>query len=259
MVVLVTGANRGLGLETARQLARRGHHVLLTSRDESEGRAAAAALAAPKLDVQYHRLDVTDAGSIAALAAILARERTKLDVLVNNAGVGSRGCNPEMARRVLDVNFFGVERATDALLPHLRDGGNIVMVSSQMGELSVFGPALRSILSQPDLTRDALDELMRSFIRDVELNRHTKTGWPASPYRVSKVGMNALTRVLARELSPRHIRVNAVCPGWVRTDMGGPGADRSVEQGAAAIVWTALLADGGPTGGFFRDGIALPW
>jgi NAD(P)-dependent dehydrogenase (short-subunit alcohol dehydrogenase family) len=258
MIALVTGGNRGLGLETARQLAQRGHRVLVTSRDVAQGREAARLLLAANLAVEHHPLDVTDAESVAALAENLAREGLRLDVLVNNAGVASRGCNAEMARRVLDVNFFGVERVTDALLPLLRDGANVVMVSSQLGELSVLAPGLRRRFTDPQLTREALDELMRSFIRDVEQDRHEKAGWPASPYRVSKVGLNALTRLLARKHSARRIRVNAVCPGWVRTDMGGPGASRSVEAGAGSIVWAALLDDG-QGGGFFRDGIALPW
>jgi NAD(P)-dependent dehydrogenase (short-subunit alcohol dehydrogenase family) len=257
---LVTGATRGLGLETCRQLARRGLRVLLTGRSEREGAAAARALAGdgPGVDVEYRRLDVEDAASIAALADQLERDGIAIDVLVNNAGIALDGFNAEVARRTLAVNFFGAMHVTDALLRRMRDGGNIVMVSSGLGELSGIPPRRREELADPGLTRDRLVQLMRAFVEDVERGRHAEAGWPTSAYRVSKVGLNALTRVLARELAGRRIRVNAVCPGWVRTDMGGPSASRSVEEGAASIVCMAAPEDG-PTGTFARDGRPIAW
>jgi NAD(P)-dependent dehydrogenase (short-subunit alcohol dehydrogenase family) len=257
---LVTGANRGLGLETCRQLAGHGFRVLLASRGEGEGRAAAARLAASDgARVEHRVLDVTDAASVAALAGQLSRDGTRLDVLVNNAGIALSGFDADIVRRTLAVNFFGALDVTDALLPSVRDGGSVVMVSSGMGELSVVAPALRQRLLDPGLGRDGLVEMMRSFPGDVERGSHAGAGWPSSAYRVSKVGMNALVRVLAPALALRRIRVNAVCPGWVRTDLGGPNASRGVEQGAASIVWVATLGEDGPTGGFFRDGRAIPW
>jgi carbonyl reductase 1 len=255
---LVTGANRGLGLESCRQLARRGFRVVLTGRNEDEGTAAARALAGEGLNVEFHRLDVVDAASIAALAEQLERKGVLLDALVNNAGIALDGFNPKVARQTLDVNFFGAMHVTDALLSRVPDGGNVVMVSSEFSELSRFAPRIREKLLDGHLTRDELSALMRSFIHDVEQGRHTEAGWPSSAYRVSKAGLNALVRVLARELAERRIRVNAVCPGWVRTEMGGANATRSVEQGAASIVWAAALEEG-PTGGFFRDGRTVPW
>jgi NAD(P)-dependent dehydrogenase (short-subunit alcohol dehydrogenase family) len=252
---LVTGASRGLGLETCRELAVAGYHVLLTSRGPSGG-AAARQLATDGLPVEHRPLDVVDPASVAALAADLAG--TPIDVLVNNAGISMKGFDAEVARRTLEVNFFGALRVTEALLPLVPDGGTIVMVSSGMGELAPLGPALRERFTRPGLTRDELCGLMQSFVREVEAGRHDELGWPSSAYRVSKIGLNALVRILAPELAARHIRVNAVCPGWVRTDMGGPGASRSVEKGAASIVWAATLEDD-TTGGFFRDGRAIPW
>jgi NAD(P)-dependent dehydrogenase (short-subunit alcohol dehydrogenase family) len=231
--------------------------VLLTSRTGS-GEVAAGRLAEEGLDVHYRRLDVADSQSISALAEQLRREGRPLDVLVNNAGIAMDGFNAEVARRTLEVNFFGPLHVTDALLPRLSDGGTIVMVSSGVGELSGLAPALREKFTDPRLRREDLIELMRSFIRDVERGRHSAAGWPSSAYRVSKVGLNALVRILARELAKRRIRVNAVCPGWVRTDMGGRHAQRTVEEGAASIVWAAEAVDG-PTGGFFRDGKPIPW
>jgi NAD(P)-dependent dehydrogenase (short-subunit alcohol dehydrogenase family) len=179
-------------------------------------------------------------------------------VLVDNAGVALDGFDAEVARRTIDVNFFGAMNVADALLPSVPDGGSVVMVSSGMGELSCVSRRLRHRLLDPELSRSDLAELMSSFVRDVERGQHAEAGWPSSAYRVSKVGLNTLVRILAREVASRRVRVNAVCPGWVRTDMGGAGASRSVEKGAHSIVRVAALEDG-PTGGFFRDGEPIPW
>jgi NAD(P)-dependent dehydrogenase (short-subunit alcohol dehydrogenase family) len=258
---LVTGANRGIGLETCRQLAARGLRVILTSRDAGDGKAAAARLAAEGGAVEARTLDVTDRASVDALAASLPREGVRLDALVNNAGVSLGGFDADVARRTLAVNFFGAMDVTDALLPSVREGGNVVMVSSGMGELSAVSPALRERLLDPGLTRDGLVALMRAFPGDVESGRHRQIGWPSSAYSVSKVGLNTLVRLLAPALAARRIRVNAACPGWVRTDMGGRSAPRGVAQGAASIVWGATLdgSPGEPTGGFFRDGRRIDW
>jgi NAD(P)-dependent dehydrogenase (short-subunit alcohol dehydrogenase family) len=252
---LVTGANRGLGLETCRQLAELGMRVLLTSRAD-DGRAAAEGLSERGLGAEHRMLDVVDAASIASLSGDLQRDGIFIDVLVNNAGVVMDGFDAEVARRTLDVNFFGALGVTDALLPLMTDGSSVVMVSSGMGEVSSLAPHLQKRLLDPELSRGDLVELMRSFVRDVAQNRHAEAGWPSSAYRVSKAGLNGLVRILARELGPR-IRVNAVCPGWVRTRMGGAGATRSVEQGARSIMWAT--SENGPTGGFFRDGRPIRW
>jgi carbonyl reductase 1 len=259
---LVTGANRGLGRETARQLAVRGFHVIVTSREVAAARSAAAALAAElpfesigALSVPF---DVADVDGVAGAADQLRDEGAKIDVLVNNAGIAMDGFNAEVARRTIEVNFFGPLRVTEALLPLIPAGGTIVMVSSGMGELSGVDTALRARFTDPSLSRDGLAALAREFVADVAAGRHRERGWPSSAYRVSKLALNALVRVWAPELAHREIIINAVCPGWVRTDMGGRGASRSVEKGAASIVWAAALA-GEPTGGFFRDGRRIDW
>jgi NAD(P)-dependent dehydrogenase (short-subunit alcohol dehydrogenase family) len=244
---IVTGANRGIGLEIARQLAAAGVRVIATCRGDAEGRRAAR-----DLGVDYHRLDVTQEDSIADLADDL---RDGFDILVNNAGISVRGFDAEVVRQTLAVNFFGAMNMTERLLPLLRARGRIVMISSGMGELSCLSAELRARFDDPALTKAELVDLMRSFVRDVTDGVHEKKGWPSSAYRVSKVGLNALTRVLARELGsdPRGLLVNAACPGWVRTGMGGASAPRSPEQGARTPVWLALLPKDGPSGGFFRD------
>jgi carbonyl reductase 1 len=252
-VAVVTGGNRGIGREIARRLATAGLDVVATGRDPTEGRKAAAEIGA-----RYLPLDVTDAASIDALAASL---RGGLDVLVNNSGISMQGFDAAVAQGTLDVNFFGAMNVTDRLLPLVRSGGRIVMVSSGMGELSSVSDSLRKRFVDPALSRDELVSLMHSFVREVAAGTHARSGWPSSAYRVSKVGLNALTRILARELAsdPRRILVNAVCPGWVRTSMGGPGAPRSVEKGSETPAWLALLPDGGPSGRFFRDQREIAW
>jgi carbonyl reductase 1 len=134
-----------------------------------------------------------------------------------------------------------------------------VMVSSGMGELSGLPPALRARFMDPEMDRAGLDALVRSFVDEVRAGSHRAGGWPSNAYRVSKVALNALVRLLAPTVATRRVKVNAVCPGWVRTRMGGPGASRSVEEGAASVVWAATLGLDGPSGGFFRDGRAIPW
>jgi NAD(P)-dependent dehydrogenase (short-subunit alcohol dehydrogenase family) len=152
-----------------------------------------------------------------------------------------------------------VRRVSDALLPLVADGGAIVNVSSGMGELSVLPASLRRRFADPALDREGIDALVASFLRDVAEGRHVEEGWPSNAYRVSKVALNAFTRVLAEELAPRRIRVNAVCPGWVKTRMGGEAASRSVREGASGIVWAATRGADGPNGGFFRDGRPIAW
>jgi NAD(P)-dependent dehydrogenase (short-subunit alcohol dehydrogenase family) len=226
-VALVSGGNRGIGLEIVRQLAGRGITVILGSRDEESGRAAAEGLSG---DVVVRQLDVTDEGSVARLASFVEDDFGRLDILVNNAGIsnddGQRGMNADLdrIRGALEANLFGAWRLCEMAIPLMqRHGyGRIVNVSSGMGALEDMGG-----------------------------------GSPG--YRVSKTALNALTRILASELRGSGILVNSVCPGWVQTDMGSPRAPRPVEEGADTPVWAATLPKGGPTGGFFRDRRPIPW
>jgi NAD(P)-dependent dehydrogenase (short-subunit alcohol dehydrogenase family) len=225
-IAVVTGANRGLGLATCRELARRGQRVVLTARDAGQAQSAAAQLRAEGLDVTAATLDVSSDASVEAFARRIEKELGRLDVLVNNAGAifeqkGSRATtevSPEILARTFDTNTLGAYRLTRLFLPQMNRAGygRVVNVSSGMGGITEMGG-----------------------------------GSPA--YRVSKAALNALTRIFHAEAG-KNVKVNSVCPGWVRTDMGGAGATRNLEQGIAGIVWAATLPDIGPSGGFFRDG-----
>jgi NAD(P)-dependent dehydrogenase (short-subunit alcohol dehydrogenase family) len=230
-IALITGGNRGIGLEICRQVAAHGLSVILTARDAGEGKAAAKALQDGGLDVEFQRLDVTSCRSIRACVAAVAERRGRIDVLVNNAGVlldprGSRflGSKLDTYRETLETNFFGPLQLAQAVIPLMKANryGRIVNVSSGMGQLSDMG-----------------------------------TGSPA--YRVSKTALNALTRILAAEFRGSNVLVNSMCPGWVRTRMGGESAPRTPEQAARTAVWLATLPDDGPTGGFFRDREEIEW
>lgn len=255
-LAVVTGASRGIGRAIAHGLRDHGLRVLATSRDAEAGSKTAHELGLP-----FHVLDVANDASVEAFTRDLERTEGGLDVLVNNAGISLDGFDAEIARRTLEVNFFGAVRTTDRLLPLMRGGARIVMVSSGMGELSALGATLRARVESPTLDRAELMELANRFVEEIASGTHTRSGYPSNAYRVSKIAMNAYVRVLARELrdDARGICVNAACPGWVRTRMGGSSAPRSPDEGARTPIWLALLPPGGPTGGFFRDERRIPW
>lgn len=257
--VLVTGGNRGLGLEACRQLAELGARVVLASRDESKGRAAADGLVGAGGQVSACRLDVTRPEDIEATAAFVGGELGGLDALVNNAGIALDGFDERVARRTLETNTLGPMALTDALVPHLREHGRVVNVSSGLGDLSGVSSSLRARFLDEALTRAGLRALLDEFVAAVAAGRHRAAGWPSSAYGVSKIGLNTYTRILARELAESGRLVNAVCPGWVRTDMGGRSAPRSVISGADSVVWASALPADGPTGGFFRDRRPIGW
>jgi NAD(P)-dependent dehydrogenase (short-subunit alcohol dehydrogenase family) len=228
-LAVISGANRGIGREVTRQLAQRGYTTILGSRNLAAGERVAADFRAEGSDVLARQLDVTESSSIQRIADELETSHGYLEVLVNNAAIHydtwqqASNADLDVVAEALETNLLGAWRMALAFIPLLRRShrGRLVNVSSEGASLTSMGG-----------------------------------GIPA--YRVSKAGLHALTRMLAAELRPDGILVNAVCPGWVATDMGGPGG-RPVAEGAASIVWAVDLPNDGPTGGFFRDGHPLPW
>jgi len=253
---VVTGGNRGLGLGVVDRLGQRGFHVVLAARDPVEGEREAARARARGRDVVAEVLDVTDPESIRAFAGRIGEE--PLDALVSNAGIALDGFDEKVVEATLAVNYFGATRIVRALEDRLRPGSRVVMVSSAMGALDGFDKRVRARFEAP-ASYDAIEAALAEFLAHVRADRETSEGWPRSAYRISKIALNAWTRLYAEEMRARGILVNAVCPGWVRTRMGGAGASRSVREGAEGIVWAATLAEGGPTGGFFRDSRPVPW
>ena len=231
-VALITGANRGIGLEISRQLAAKGLTVVLGARDGAKGKAAAASLDNAKASSVV--LDVADGASVTKAVEETIARHGRIDVLVNNAGVmldrgnppvtGVLAIPPALLADTLAVNLTGPLRVIQAVLPHMQKAGygRIVNLSSRMGSLGEM-----------------------------------QAGVPM--YRISKTALNALTRVAAAELGSGPIKINAMHPGWIKTDMGGPSAPGNVIDAADTAVWLATLADDGPTGGFFFERKPLAW
>ena len=229
-IALVTGSNKGIGLQVVRELAAKNHKVLLTARDEGRGKAAIAELAKDGLEVDFQQLDVSDASSIKTSVAAVAERHGKIDILVNNAGIliSDKQSLFEIDTADIDktllTNVHGPLRMMQAVVPVMKKNnyGRIVNISSGMGQLSDMNGGYVS-------------------------------------YRLSKVSLNALTRIAADEIGSDNILVNTMCPGWVRTEMGGQSATRDVKEGADTAIYLAELPDGGPSGKFFRDRKEIPW
>ena len=239
-IALITGANKGIGFETARQLAKSGGvHVLLAARDRAKGVEAALTLQGEGLDVEALTLDVTAAASIAAAAKEVEQKFGRLDILINNAGIGADDASKKVSqqsldtwRKTFDTNLFAVIAVTQAFLPLLEksDAGRIVNLSSILGSLTLH--------SDPN-----------SSIYDFKV--------PA--YNVSKTAVNGWTVQLAYELRNTPIKVNAAHPGWVKTEMGGPSAPMEIVDGAKTSVALALIGANGPNGAYIHLGEPLPW
>jgi NAD(P)-dependent dehydrogenase (short-subunit alcohol dehydrogenase family) len=228
-IALVTGANKGLGFETCRQLAQLGLSVILSARDINKGKTAAEQLVDRGLNVAFYHLDVPDRSHVDRIIYKVEKQFGRIDVLVNNAAIlydtwqSAVDADFDTVNEAIRTNLFGPWKLSQMCIPMMKRNkyGRIVNVSSGAGSL------------------------------------HYMTGGTPA-YSVSKAALNALTRILAAELRGTHVLVNAIDPGWVATDMGGHGG-RPVEEGARGIVWAATLPDKGPNGGFFYDGKPVPW
>lgn len=231
-ISVITGASRGLGRAAAQRLATmEGQLVIATARNPADLAPLCSKLGMSGHAVETHQLDITDDDSVKALRDWLAERFGRIDVLINNAGILIDRYSTSVLelpldtlRETLDTNLFGTLRVTQALLPLMRASraGRVVNLASGMGALAEM---------------DA--------------------GAPA--YRMSKTALNALTRILAVEMAGSPIKVNSVCPGWCRTNLGGVEAPRTPEEGIDTVVWLATLPDDGPSGGFFRDRAPIPW
>jgi NAD(P)-dependent dehydrogenase (short-subunit alcohol dehydrogenase family) len=239
-VALITGANKGIGFETARQLGALGITVLVGARDLKKGEAAAAELKREGIDARALKLDVVDEGDRKAAADTIGRDFGRLDILVNNAGIASEDMSSnstlttseETLRKIFETNFFAVVALTKALLPLLRKSaaGRIVNLSSILGSLTLHATPGSPIY-----------------------------GAKMFAYDTSKTALNAYTIHLAHALKETRIKVNSAHPGWVKTELGGEGAPMEIVDGAKTSVRLATLADDGPTGGYFHMNDALPW
>lgn len=238
-IALITGANKGIGLETARQLGKEGITVLIGARDAARGQQAVQSLKKEGIDARFQSIDVGDERSIKAAAGAVERDFGRLDILVNNAGVafysadgpGSQ-VSTETLRKIFDINFFGLIATTQAFLPLLKksDAGRIVNLSSILGSLAEHADPNSPIYPMKVVAYDA-----------------------------SKAAVNMFTNHLAHELKGTAIKVNAAHPGWVKTDLGGPEAPMETVDGAKTSVWLATLPSDGPTGGFYHMRTHLRW
>jgi NAD(P)-dependent dehydrogenase (short-subunit alcohol dehydrogenase family) len=237
-IALITGANKGIGYEVARQLGQEGVTVLVGARNADLGESAAARLRAGAADAAFIELDVTNPGTIASTAEAIRQRHGRLDILVNNAGIVLKGdgppgaVDPDVVRRVFEVNFYGVLAVTQAMLPLVRKSasGRIVMVSSGLGSLAW----------------------------------NADPSWPFAAikrlgYNGSKAILNMMTVQLAWELRDTPIKVNTVNPGYTATDLNQNTGTQTVEEGAAETVRQALAPDDAPSGGFFQTGGIVPW
>ncbi|XP_069800732.1 carbonyl reductase [NADPH] 1-like isoform X1 [Dendropsophus ebraccatus] len=253
-VAVVTGGNKGVGLAVVRAMCKQFKgDVYLTARNPKLGEEAVKALNSEGLSPLFHQLDINDLTSIRALRDFLKEKYGGLDVLINNAGIAFKAADTTpfgiQAKVILRTNFFGTRDVCNELLPLIKPNGRVVNVSSIFSHtsLSKCSPKLQERFRSDTITEDELVRLMEKFVEDAKNGVHQERGWPNFAYGVSKIGVTVLSKIQARELKKTSkgdgILLNACCPGWVRTDMAGPNATKSPDEGALTPVYLALLPD----------------
>uniref|UniRef100_A0A673B262 carbonyl reductase (NADPH) n=1 Tax=Sphaeramia orbicularis TaxID=375764 RepID=A0A673B262_9TELE len=268
-VAVVTGGNKGIGLAIVRALCKQfGGIVYLTARDAA---IISLTLAAEGLSPMFHQLDINDLNSITTAAAYFKDKYGGVDVLVNNAGIAFKVADTApfdvQAEVTLKTNFFDTRNMLTHFLPLIKAGGRVVNVSSFVGSrtLNNCSPELQARFRSEDITEEELVGLMQRFVDAAKKNEHKKDGWPETAYGVSKTGLTTLSMIQARRLSKERpndqILLNACCPGWVRTDMAGPKAPKSPDEGAVTPVYLALLPPGAtePHGKFVSEKEVQTW
>jgi len=269
-VAVVTGSNKGIGLAIVRGLCKEfDGDVFLTSRDEQRGREAVKVLEGEGLKPKYHQLDITNQKSIDALSSFMRSSYGGIDVLVNNVGIAYKSADAtpfgEQAVVTVATNYRATAAACDTLLPIMKAGGRVVNVSSLGGHMSIkkCSEEKQKLFKSDSITRKELDDAMNDFVEKAKLGEHKEAGYSDSAYGMSKVGMTVLTKIFARKFKKDRdddVVINACCPGWIKTDMGGPKASKTPDQGAVTPLYLALLPQGTEyNGNFFSDKALREW
>jgi len=255
-ICVVTGSNKGIGFHAVKILsAHKDIHILLTARDPTLGKEALNALNNPS-NVEFFPLDIRSDKSVSEFENFLQTKFSGIDILINNAAIAYKGdaFDEDVARDTIETNYFGTLRVFQKLLPLIRENGRVVNVASEAGHLSKLSPDLQKEFSSEDLTIDGLSSLLLRFISSVGKGTYQKDGWPKTTYGVSKIGVIALTKILARQENKKNILINCCCPGYCKTDMSSNRGTKLPEDGAQSLLYLALLPQDSKINGKFTAG-----
>lgn len=270
-VAVVTGSNKGIGFAIVRALCKRFDGVVyLTARDQKRGEDAVKQLEAEGLKPKFHQADITDQQSLKVLKDDMVKEYGGVDVFVHNAAMAYKSADTtpfsEQATVTIAINFEATKTVCDTFLPIMKPDGRFVMLSSMASSMALqkCSPENQAFFKSPDLTEEKLTEKMNEFVKAAQTDDHGKAGFPNSAYGMSKVGVTAYTRILGKrvkEMGLKNVLVNCCCPGWVRTDMAGPKAPLSPDEGAENPMILAMIPKGSsePNGEFMQKKEITKW